>query len=604
MAVEVEKSENRKHLATALAIGLVLALLVGMLLWNRFRLTRHQKVLIETEKAKVDQAYLSLNQEREKLDQANSDLHTANGKLKELDDFKSRFFTNISHEFRTPLTLISGVARQLQENPKKWGKEGPQLIERNAARLTHMINQILDLRKLESGNLNLQPIQDDVLPFLQYSIQSFDSLAAERSISLTFETELTDLLMDFDPDKLLQVQTNLLANALKFTPQGGRVVVHVNRSPDQRLMLQVQDTGRGIPPNKLSLIFDRFYQVNSHDISEGEGTGIGLSLTKELVSLMNGDIQVESVEGQGSVFTVLLPITHDAPVKVATVQPTAVAHIAPIPKVESSSSLSTDERPSLLIIEDNADIVSYLYTTLEDHYVLYSASDGQAGIEFALEQVPDLIITDVMMPYKNGYEVCEILKLDPRTSHIPIVMLTAKADQESRLEGYKRGADAYLPKPFDQNELLIRIEKLLELRLTLQTRYQNIFQLSQNDDPLIQIEDEFITQARKLILANLDNNKYRGEALGRDLAMSRTNIHRKIKALTGLSTCHFIRNIKIDHAKELLTTSSMQVAEVAYAVGFNDPSYFSRIFSDRVGTTPGEWRMGGGKKETDNHYLE
>ena len=441
LTLQVEENQRRKSVSNLLIGGLGITLILGMLLWNRFRITRRQKGIIETEKNKLDQAYYDLDVEKQKLSLANE-------KLQELDDFKSRFFTNISHEFRTPLTVISGMMDQITKEPDRWLEKGSEMIRRNVHNLLNLINQILDLRKLESGSLNLSLIQDDVVSFLRYGTESFESLAVSKSVTLKFESSLDNLMMDFDPDKLLQIQTNLISNALKFTPKNGVVTVQVESLDGKTLQLTFSDSGIGIPSEKLPFIFDRFYQVDSGETREGEGTGIGLSLTRELVRLMKGEINAESSHGEGSVFTVLLPITQSAPFGSAASlkSPEPVVSAAPLQEVRPVST--TTELPSLLIIEDNPDIVSYLYASLEDHYELYAASDGQAGIDFALEQVPDLIITDVMMPRKNGYEVCETLKLDPRTSHIPIVMLTAKVDQDSRLEGYKRGADAYLPKPF------------------------------------------------------------------------------------------------------------------------------------------------------------
>ncbi|MEL7065125.1 MAG: response regulator, partial [Bacteroidota bacterium] len=258
---------------------------------------------------------------------------------------------------------------------------------------------------------------------------------------------------------------------------------------------------------------------------------------------------------------------------------------------QSKESLSFTKRPQLLIIEDNSDVVTYLHSCLEETYDLSSAFDGEEGIDIALESVPDLIITDVMMPKKNGYEVTEILKQDERTSHIPIVMLTAKADQGARIEGYKRGADAYLTKPFDQEELRVRLEKLWEIRQTLQKRYQGNTTPTPTEDPAIQQEDAFIQKVRGLVMNNLDDTSYKVDAMLKDLGISRTNFHRKVKALTGKTPSHFIRSIRVHHAQQLLKQSpDMQISEVAYAVGFADPAYFGRVFHESTGTSPGEWR--------------
>ncbi|MEO0896438.1 MAG: ATP-binding protein [Bacteroidota bacterium] len=569
LAVKDEVNRRQRSGLIFSLLGLVLTLVFGGILWNRFRLTRSQKLIIEEEKEKLDEA---------------------NTKLKELDNFKSDFFTNISHEFRTPLTVIKGMNQQVRQKPDAWLVKGTDLIEHNTGRLLHLINQILDLRKLESGSLILQYVQTDVIHALRLAAASFESMAESKGVDLHFEATEKEFVMDFDPEKLNQIFNNLLSNAIKFTSQGGKVSVNISVLEENQLSIEVVDTGIGIPEDKLAYIFDRFYQVDRADTREGEGTGVGLSLTKELVELMNGEIAVESRLGEGSTFTVLLPISHQAtPVK-------ALVEVAKVPVPFSSVPIAKTvdkDRPRLLIIEDNPDIVSYLYSLLEGQYDLSSAADGLSGIEAALEQVPDLIITDIMMPGKNGYEVTETLKLDERTSHIPIVMLTAKADQPSKIEGYKRGADAYLAKPFDEEELMIRLDKLWEIRQRLQLRYQQTTPLEASDDPVVEMEDAFVAKVRTTILEHIDDSNYRGEALCVDLGLSRSNLYRKIKALTGKSIAHFIRGVRLDYAKELLRSKEgIQIAEVAYVSGFNDPAYFNRVFKEEIGVSPGEWREG------------
>jgi len=570
---EVAENKRRQTVSYFLLAGLGITLLFGGILYNRFRLTSRQKA---------------------KLGQANGELNAANEKLKELDNFKSRFFTNISHEFRTPLTVITGMTQQVQQQPDKWLDKGIKLIDRNAQSLLHLINQILDLRKLESGNLTLSPIQADVVQALRLSTASFESMAESKNVELGFEAEKPELMMDFDPDKLGQIANNLLSNAIKFTPEGGNIRLRTYPKTEDQLVIEVEDSGRGIPADKLPYIFDRFYQVDGTDTRQGEGTGVGLSLTKELVSLMEGEIAVESEAGKGSKFVVTLPVSQQAETAESILSPPLASPVFPkaLPALVSTES----ELPRLLIVEDNPDIVSYLYSLLEEEYVLSNAPDGQAGIEAALEQVPDLIITDVMMPRKNGYELTETLKLDERTSHIPIVMLTAKADQDSKLEGYKRGADAYLAKPFDQQELLVRLEKLWEIRQRLQQRYQSHDSLPQTEDETEVVEDAFIIRVRTQILAKVDDPTYKRDALGADLGLSNTNLNRKLKALTGLSTGNYIRKVRLIYAKELIKEQpELQISEVAYSTGFNDPAYFSRAFHEEHGLSPVEFKMGKGK---------
>ncbi|MCI4669844.1 MAG: tetratricopeptide repeat protein [Bacteroidia bacterium] len=575
-----KEEENRQRKATSyfLLFGLAMTILFGLVLWNRFRLTRSQKKIIEGEKVK--------------LDRSNTQLNAANQKLKELDQFKSRFFTNISHEFRTPLTVIGGMIDQVRTNPERWLEKGSQMIKANVNNLLHLINQILDLRKLESGNLKLSIIQDEVVTFFRTHTESFRSLAEHKGVELNFYADFPQLNMDFDPDKLVLIQTNLISNAIKFTPTGGTVEVKVGKTDEGQLLFEVIDTGIGISTEQLPLIFDRFYQADNEYSQAGEGTGIGLSLTKELVRLMKGSIKVESQQGKGSTFRVGLPITQNAPIRKKEV-------IFSLPQINIQEEVKQEEigkvtaegeLPSLLIIEDNPDVVTYISACLEDSYRLFIARDGEEGIATALEYVPDLIISDVMMPKKNGYEVCQVLKTDERTSHIPIVLLTAKADRDSRLDGLGKGADAYLTKPFDQEELFIRLEQLLVLRKRLQRRYAGASQAPPPEEPGFQQEDTFIEKVRQALLDRLDDSSYKPDDLNRDLGISRTQMYNKVKALTGQSPSHFIRSIRLAKAKELLQSQDLRIADIAYSVGFADPQYFARTFSKENGMSPSAWR--------------
>ncbi len=392
-------------------------------------------------------------------------------KLKELDHFKTRLYTNLTHEFRTPLTVILGMVGQIRSEPKKYPDEGARLIETNGQNLLRLINQLLDLSKLENKSFQLHLQRDDIVPYLRYVTESFHSYANHKNLSLRFFTTLESLEMDYDPEQIKQVLTNLISNAVKFTPSGGEVQVSVradqiNKSSNPQIHITVSDTGIGISEKDLPHIFDRFYQVDGSHTREGEGTGIGLAHTLELVHVMGGEISVESDLGKGSTFKVSLPVTRNAPASDAPASEgvtlshpltTAVSH--PLTSPDNSSLITPNSNlPQLLIIEDNPDVVAYLKSCLEGLYQLDVAYNGKIGIEKALENIPDLIVSDVMMPEKDGYQVCDTLKNDERTSHIPIILLTAKADAASKITGLKRGADAYLTKPFDKEELLVRLE--------------------------------------------------------------------------------------------------------------------------------------------------
>lgn len=518
-------------------------------------------------------------------------------RLRELDDFKSRFFTNITHEFRTPLTVILGVTERLLARARGRQSADRQklvLIQRNGQNLLRLVNQLLDLAKLEANTLKMNYVQGDVLVYLRYIVQSLQSLAQTSGLQLRMESPETEIVMDYDPERLMQIVHNLISNAVKFTPAGGQVILHVQRSPENRLLIRVSDTGVGIPPEDLPFIFDRFYQATNLKKARTGGTGIGLALTRELTHAMGGNIHVESTVGQGTTFTVQLPIANESePANITLASNTEARMLQGISAAAPTRTSRAQGRAhSLLLIEDNPDVVEYLRLCLEGHYDLDVAYNGQRGIEKALETIPDLILSDVMMPEKDGFEVCETLKTDERTSHIPIVLLTARADVESRIAGLRRGADAYLAKPFHPQELLETLANLLELRQKLQARYSQIaFSPTPPEHPVVEaagldVEDAFVQKVRAIVLQNLSNPDFNVEALCRAIAMSQPQLHRKISALTGKNATLYIRSVRLAKAKELLQSGQSNISEVAYEVGFNDPKYFSRVFTQEFGVAP------------------
>lgn len=531
------------------------------------------------------------------LGRLNAEIRAQKDKLEELDASKSRFFTNISHEFRTPLTIIKGMVEKVREKPDVHLEDGTLMIRRNALNLLDLVNQILDLRKLESKELQLHLQQGDIIAYLKYITESHSSYAAQEALLLHFETAVPALQMDYDAEKLLRVVSNLLSNAIKFTPEQGSIYFRVRQ--DQlgdipALQLQVEDTGIGISEDNLPYIFDRFYQEDNSPTRSGEGTGIGLALTKELVTLMGGSITAQSIPDQGSTFSILLPISTVAQTlhQPFTEVDTTVVMPADLEQGQLESPVSTSakslELAKLLIVEDNVDVQRYLQAALKDYYDIEIAANGAAGIARAIETIPDLIISDVMMPEKNGYELTAALKEDERTNHIPIILLTAKSDIDSKISGLEKGADAYLAKPFEERELLVRIDQLLALRKKLQARYANMdFSATHTSpeviDPLLQKLHDFVEEH----ISEADLNM---ERISKVLAMSRTQIFRKLKALTGQSPTRFIRAIRLSKGKQLLATTDMTISEVAYEVGFTSLSYFSKAFVEEFGTRPSEIR--------------
>ncbi len=517
------------------------------------------------------------------------ELAEKNALLQELDQLKTRFFTNISHEFRTPLTIIAGMTEQIGENPGRWLEYGLDMIGRNTNNLLDLVRQILDLNKLESGNLEPDYIQADIIPYLQQIAGSFQVLAETHDIRLRYDSTVETLVMDFDPDKMLRIITNLLGNALKFCSEGDQVDFEVDQPTVDVLQIRIRDSGPGIPAAQIPHIFNRFYQVKNTVRPNMPGTGIGLSLVQEFTSLLDGSISVESEEGQGATFTLQFLIRREAPPQHHLSAP-AERQLTPAATAISVVDEGDLNLPALLIVEDNADVAKYLMSCLEGRYQLSWAQDGEEGIAAAIETVPDIILSDVMMPRKDGFELCQTLKTDNRTSHIPIVLLTAKADIESKITGLRRGADAYLAKPFDKQELLARLENLLELRARLQARYRTLEDIPASDEDELEQEDKFVLQIKETIHAHMDEEEFGIYELCHAIGVSRTQLHRKIKALTGHSTSSLIRYIRLLHAKHVLLTTDLNISQVAYECGFRDPKYFSNMFTREFGAGPKDFR--------------
>jgi len=560
--------------------------------------------------------------------------HVQTEKLKEVDQMKSRFFANISHEFRTPLTLIMGPIQKWREKAHDDEEERDLgMAARNAQRLLRLINQLLDLTKLEAGGMKLQAAAGNIVPFVKGIAQSFQSSAGRRGVELNVETESDEIEVYFDRDKMEKILTNLLSNAFKFTPAGGAVTVSVATSgthPPRRLdssrglssddqsgeyvTITVADTGMGIPAYQFDKIFDRFYQVDTSHTREQEGTGIGLALTKELVELHHGTIHVLSEVGKGTQFTVRLPLgrSHLKAEEIIEAPPSLELSMQPLEMsvpaeenkeespVESSANQSEvrrtpsggflTEKPIVLVVEDNADVRTYMKEYLAAVYRVLEAKDGAEGIDKAKEIIPDLIISDVMMPKKDGYELCRTLKLDEKTSHVPIILLTAKAAQENKIEGLETGADDYLTKPFDAKELLVRVKKLIELRRKLRERFSVGQVLKPGEIAVTSMDNVFLQKLKDAVERHISEEEFSVEELAQEVSMSRSQIFRKLTALTGQAPSDFIRYMRLHRAMDLLKKNAGTVSEIAYAVGFNSVTYFTKCFHQQFGVLPSDLR--------------
>ena len=522
-------------------------------------------------------------------------------KATELDELKTKFFTHIAHEFRTPLSIIMGNADRMKKEPEKWLKEGHEIINRNANDLVNLSNKLLTLSKLEANSMPLNPIQDNLIIYLQYLIESFQSLANIKDIELGFSSTDDEIIMDFDPDKIHDIISNLISNAIKFTPKKGSIQVTATTemiSNQNNLVLRIIDNGIGIPTEQISNIFNRYYQAENHLQALKQGAGLGLALTKEFVNLHGGEIYVASNLGKGSTFIIHIPITNNSrkthfDFQLAKQESNQTADSNQ--KVVTSEMSSTNQKHflNLLIIEDNLDVASYLKSLLSKEYNIFIANDGKEGFDKALQITPDLIISDVMMPKLDGFSLCKQLKNDIRTSHIPIILLTALADQNSKLDGLGVGADAYLAKPFNTKELFVRIDKLISLRKSLRKHYKHIISDKNLVYPSKNVnkEETFINKVRQILEDNLADEDFGINQLCDNLAMSRSQLYRKFSSLTDLTVHQFIMTLKLQKAKDLLVTTDLNVSEVALDTGFKNISHFSRVFTQEFGKNPSKFKV-------------
>ena len=534
-------------------------------------------------------------------------------KMQEMDKLKSYFFANISHEFRTPLTLILSPIRDMfAGNFKGDAKKQYLMVIRNGERLLRLINQLLDLSKLGAGSMKLKASQLDIVNFLKPIVSAFDSYAQKAQVKFKFEYPLAPVMVYLDADKFEKIITNLLSNAFKFTREGEirlsvRIVgpvqdKNLNQASDNKVEVAVEDSGAGIPQEYISSIFDHFYQVAHH--SNSEGTGIGLSLTKELVELHKGKIMVESEVGKGSTFKVILLLgkdhlkeaeidDSDGPIfasdkTFAGVEPVAIGNL---PQFEALADTRLADRPRILIIEDNIDMRTYIRQSLDTYYLITESGDGKDGLRKSLEIIPDLIISDVMMPGMDGVELCRSLKTNIYTSHIPVILLTAKADLESKIEGLETGADEYLSKPFNSYELQVRSKNLIRSREILRKRFTESKKLilEPKEISITSLDEKFLKNVLQIIEKNISDSDFKVETLGKELDMDHMPMYRKIKALTGQTAVEFIRTIRLKRAAQLLKQQKLTVAEVTYNVGFNDLQYFRSCFKKQFGVSPSEY---------------
>ena len=526
-----------------------------------------------------------------------------------LEEMKSIFFANLSHEFRTPLTLIKGPVELLKNRiTGRSEQEQIDIIERNSEKLKELIDQLLELSQLENASVTLKAQQEDLIKILKGFVYSFESLALQKNITVKFESECDLKSVWIDRDKFEKIINNLLSNAFKFTPSGGTVCVTVKTIlSDEKEYSEViiSDTGIGIPEDKLKSIFDRFFQADDTTQRSYGGSGIGLSLAKELIDLHKWNITVESENGKGTTFKVIIPLAEDYLDDSEMLSGESINKISADNRNKSAATkirdqidglnnskiekISQESKSSILIVEDSDDLRKYLSSLLINDYVISEAANGEEGVKTANEILPDLIISDVMMPSMDGLEFCRQIKSEWKTSDIPIILLTAKASFESKIEGLETGADDYLTKPFDSRELFVRIKNLLEQRKRIREKFSQELSPLPGINKLETSEQNLIRRAYEIIELNLDKTNFSTDQLAKELFLSRSQLHRKFSEITGQAPGEFVRMIKLKHAAKMLLEKKLSVTQIAYAIGFSSPAQFSRAFSKQFNCTPSEY---------------
>lgn len=508
----------------------------------------------------------------------------------EANKAKLQFFTNISHELRTPLTLIADPVNYIihDDNLNSQQRSMLQIVQRNVLVLTQLVSEILDFRKVQNGKMELRLSDFNLAESMKQWIKLFSASAQKKHITISMDAPDT-IMLRADQDKIERICYNLLSNALKYTSEGGEISL-MAKEEGGRVMISVADNGCGISSDELPYIFDRFYQAKN----AGRGTGIGLAIVKAFTELHHGEVSATSIEGKGSTFTIHIPVrqkgevTNQSTEKIEQlVEPSSAEEVPNQARhIDELIQPYQTDKPEVLIIDDNIDIRTYLRSVLSEKYNVSEAADGKAGLELARKIVPDIVLSDIMMPVMDGLAFCQQLKTDKAISHIPVILLTARSLDEQRAEGYEHGADAYLSKPFSLRLLLSRIDNLIESRKKLNQTWSKGVEDDEIGNISNEIDKSFLKQLRKIIQENLANSDLSVEQIGDEIGLSRVQLYRKVKALTGYSPVEIVRKARLTRARHLLQTTERTVSEVAYAVGFSTPSYFSKCYKDEFGENP------------------
>lgn len=577
---------SQRFLIFVLFFSLLLAIVMGSFLWYSVQ--------------KMREAYRQLELKNEEVLKQKQQIEKISEQLQKSTKAKVDFFTSISHEFRTPLTLIQAFSDDLLPSSDLSEKnlEAIRLIKQNGTRLLNLVNQLMDFRKIENNKMVFRPSENHLLFFLRQIMKSFELTAQKRQIDFRLVSDADNLMLWFDLHLMDKVLFNLLSNAFKFTDDGGNILIKVSIDTlEEKVHITLEDSGRGMRPEEAARVFDAFYQTEE---GRTKGTGLGLALTKALVELHQGYIQVSSILGKGSRFTIKLPLgkvhlddkmlINQTSADFEPMQYAAEEYINPL---EEAAERFAENR--ILIIEDNQQIQSFLQRKLAANFEILCALDGEKGLDIAFQETPNLIICDIMLPGKDGLEVTKKLKSDLRTSHIPIIQLTAQSTVEQEIEGTRSGADAYLTKPFNVNLLLEKIKNLLTSRELLKERYRDNQFFLQEQGNLSALDQHFIEQFMHYVQNNFHRQDFQMSDLSQELNLSRSQLYRKVKALLGQSIADIIQDFRLKKAEEFLISGELTISEIAYEVGYSTPDYFSRVFKGKHNVVPSQFR---------NHVLK
>ena len=572
---------------------------------NQLLELKQEEIVTQSEKIAHQRDNLSVQNKR--LEDQNEEIQRMAERLHESDQMKLKFYTNISHEFRTPLTLILGpteklISRETFEDSTAVRKE-LELIYRNERRLFKLINQLLEVRRVETGNLKLMVAEDDIAEYLRGIYQLFLPYAEKKEIDFSYSANPEAIPLFFDADKMEKIFYNLLSNAFKYTPKSGSIrlaVSLVEKEGSEWVQATVSDSGIGIPEEHLPHIFDRFYQITDINKSGIASSGIGLSLSRDLVEKHYGRIRVDSKPGSGTTFEVLIPANSEVyPPEERSAKPgsdLSMEYISSMMETYDYSLEDLDDRPlvggemfRILVVEDNLDMQKFLYNELSDIYNVILAQNGEEGLLLCNENLPDMVISDVMMPEMDGLEFCRRIKENELTSHIPVILLTAKSGSENEISGFEMGADDYITKPFNPEALKLKVRNILEGRKQIAEKFASAANYIPENIKISQIDQGFLEKFVKLVEDNIDDTELSGDVIAHELGMSKGNLYKKLKTLTGMTVNIYIRTIRLKVAARLLKQGNYNISEIAYSVGFNNPKYFSTCFSEMFSMSPKEY---------------